>query len=168
MSYVFRSRVSDPELGCVFQFQKSPADRALCGVLVLLDPLDEPDAFAAALVKARGWARGFLQVAAEAEQTTGQATETESERHCVWIGRYFASADSSAEETGGPSGAGAAAGSSRVEVVDVVGLDDGDGPSDPAESVLSRSMGRTPVRAAAQPDTTLRSSPLKMSLLMSS
>ena len=167
MSYVFRSRVSDPELGCVFQFQKSPADRALCGVLVLLDPLDEPDAFAAALAKAREWARGFLQVAAEAEQTTGQATETESERHCVWIGRYFASADSSAEETGG-SGAAAAAGSSRVEVVDVVGLDDGDGPPVPAESVLGRSVGRTAVRAAARPDTTLRSSPLKMSLLMSS
>ena len=159
LSCVFRSRVE-------LRFQKLPADRALCGILVLVDPLDEPDAFAAALAKAREWARGFLQVAAEAEQTTGQATETESERHCVWIGRYFASADSSAEETGG-SGVGAAAGS-RVEVVDVVGLDDGDGPPVPAESVLGRSVGRTAVRAAARPDTTLRSSPLKMSLLMSS
>ena len=136
---------------------------------MLVDPLDEPDAFAAALAKAREWARGFLQVAAEAEQTTGQATETESERHCVWIGRYFASADSSAEETGG-SGAAAAAGSSRVEVVDVVGLlIDCDGPPDPAESALGRSLSRTTtVRAAARPDTTLRSSPLKMSLLMAS
>ena len=161
LSCVFRSRVG-------LRFQKSPADRALCGILVLVDPLDEPDAFAAALAKAREWARGFLQVAAEAEQTTGQATETESERHCVWIGRYFASADSSAEETGG-SGAAAAAGSSRVEVVDVVGLDECDGPPDPAESALGGSLSRTTtVRAAARPDTTLRSSPLKMSLLMAS
>ena len=137
---------------------------------MLVEPLDEPDAFAAALAQAREWARGFLQVAAEAEQTTGQATETESERHCVWIGRYFASADSSAEETGGSgSGAAAAAGSSRVEVMDVVGLDDVDGPPDPAESALSGSLSRTAtVRAAARPDTTLRSSPLKMSLLMAS
>ena len=136
---------------------------------MLVDPLDEPDAFAAALAKAREWARGFLQVAAEAEQTTGQATETESERHCVWIGRYFASADSSAEETG-VSGAAAAAGSSRVEVVDVVGLlIDGDGPPDPADTALGGSLSRTAtVRAAARPDTTLRSSPLKMSLLMAS
>ena len=135
---------------------------------MLVDPLDEPDAFAAALAKAREWARGFLQVAAEAEQTTGQATETESERHCVWIGRYFASADSSAEETGG-SGAAAAAGSSRVEVVDVVGLDERDGPPDPADTALGGSLSRTAtVRAAARPDTTLRSSPLKMSLLMAS
>ena len=162
MSCVFRSQIG-------LRFQKSPADRALCGILVLVDPLDEPDAFAAALAKAREWARGFLQVAAEAEQTTGQATETESERHCVWIGRYFASADSSAEETGG-SGAAAAAGSSRVEVVDVVGLlIDGDGPPDPADTALGGSLsGTTTVRAAARPDTTLRSSPLKMSLLMAS
>ena len=134
---------------------------------MLVDPLDEPDGFAAALAKAREWARGFLGVAAEAEQTTGQATETESERHCVWIGRYFASADSSAEETGG-TGGGAAAGSSRVDVVDVV-LNNGDVPPDPAESALGRSLSRTTtVRAAARPDTTLRSSPLKMSLLMAS
>ena len=137
--------------------------RALSGILLLKDPVDEPDEYAASLAKAREWAVGFLEVVAEAETlgaeakpavgcAIGAAEEEEQaaavgEGHSVWIGRYQITAEAPAQAETGAGGEGEdAPAASRVLVVDVVESENGS--ELPASAIAAPALfDRSPLRA---------------------